>query len=357
MSIGKSYGGVENYILTLIKRLGTQYDIFVCCKNHTKFAEVVKDCISPDRQVSYDFSKKTFFKDAKKLKMFCKVNDISIVHCNGIGAAVCCALKRNKCTKYVYTIHGDTDFDRLERSKIVRFLFKHAENFAMKRMDMNISVSKDICSKIKRRGIKANKLTVIYNGIEIDKISNRQVFDNKDGENIRLVSLGRLEPVKAYDVLIEAFKLLNQGNNHFYLDIYGTGSEHDHLQRLISNCNLEDRVVLKGFDKDAKNHIMEYDFYIQSSLYETFGLTLLESMMSGTPVICSAVGGMKEIVQDSINGFIIDEISAGTIADTIIRASKNSKREQIIKNAYKTLGEFSAEKMACRTKEIYLQLE
>lgn len=353
-NIGKSFGGAERTILTLLKSLSDRYEFFVCARSGTKFAEAVQPLISEHCLLQLPFSKRSMKKDRKKLIAFCGKNGIGLIHCHGIGALVLGTWRRKKLPPVLYTIHGDTDFDRMERPKIVRWVFRKFEIRGMKRAVCNLAVSNDIKEKAVARGIAENKVKVIYNGIELKDWDKREAAERH--EKIRIMSMGRLEPVKGYAALIEAVRILKEKGTETELDLYGEGRERGRLEALIEQNGLSGEVSLKGFRDDADALIREYDFYIQPSLYETFGLSLLEAMKAGVPVICSAVGGMKEIVSDRENGILIYGNRPEDISEAIGRAVL-CDRSELVENANARLPLFSLQKTVEETEAVYSEFE
>ena len=353
MSIGKAFGGVENTIFTLSEGLSDQYEFYFCARENTQFATKMRESVDSEHYFERPFSKKTMGKDRKALKKFCAEKGIELIHCHGIGALVCCG-KRAKNTKLIYTIHGDCDFDRMERPALIRWVFRTLENRGMRRADLNIAVSEDIKSKVVARKIPAKKVKVVYNGIDLSEWTAKP-FRGLGETPVRLMTMGRLEPVKGYGALIDAVALLKERNVQVKLDIFGAGREEDSLRQKMQAHQLDDIVSLKGFDANARDKIGEYDFYIQPSLYETFGIGVIEAMKAGVPTICSAVGGMREIVSDGENGFLIYGNRPEDIAEAVERAASatDERLAEFVGRANETLSRFDAQKTCRDTAELY----
>ncbi len=350
IDIGKSYGGVESVVKYFISTSVKDLINYVCVKKNTKFFDELEK-MNYDKLLSYDFSSKFPRKDFKNITKFCIKNGIEIINMHGVGASLLPVFyKKNKNIKYVYTVHGDTDIDRMNRSRFERFLYRFLEKRAMKKCDIVVAVSNDIKEKLIKRGISPNKITVIYNGTNVQK----DKLDLKVKKRTKFLTIGRLDSVKNYSELIKAFSMLN---DEYTLDIIGMGEEYDNLKNEIEKYNLNSRVKLLGFVDDAKNIIKNYDFYIQPSLYETFGICILEAMANSVPVICSNVGGMREIVTDQINGFLIQGFDALNIKKAIIYSSTSNVIDDVIRNGYLTIDKFSSQAMIDEYYKLYKGME
>jgi glycosyltransferase involved in cell wall biosynthesis len=123
-------------------------------------------------------------------------------------------------------------------------------------------------------------------------------------EPLRIGTLGRLHPVKGYDVLLAAIKILRQRNpapRAFELTIGGTGAEHGTLQAQILEAGLDD-VTLAGFVGDPTAFLANQHLYVQPSRSEGFCIAAHQAMQAGLPVIGSAVGEMSRSIVDGVTG-------------------------------------------------------
>src|SRR5699024_2974076 len=114
----------------------------------------------------------------------------------------------------------------------------------------------------------------------------------------RLLAVGRLHPVKGFDVLIEAFRLLARYFPLWDLVIVGDGPERQALQQQIDAANLQDRIQLVGRVGTISAWYEQSDLYVLSSRTEGLSNTLLEAMASGlAPVAFDCETGPREIIR------------------------------------------------------------
>lgn len=180
-------------------------------------------------------------------------------------------------------------------------------------------------------GIDENKIKVIYNtGPSIEEINVGHPMSNiysNIGTSDVIISAGRAEPWKGYDVLREIFPDLLKENPQFELKI-----EHKmpHKQ-LMANFKVSEMFVL-------------------NTGYEGFSHILLEAMACGLPIITTNVCGNPEIIQDGENGLLVEYNNEKQLKNAIIRLHADKElRKKIIENGYKTLEKFTLEKMINET--------
>jgi glycosyltransferase involved in cell wall biosynthesis len=141
----------------------------------------------------------------------------------------------------------------------------------------------------------------------------------------RLVSVGRLRAKKGLDILIDACAVLQQRGQAFACDIVGYGDERAALQAKINHLQLTSHVRLVG--KLAREQVIERyagaAVYVQPSRIADDGdrdgipNVLLEAMAMGLPVVASRVSGIPELVQDGINGLLVEPNDPNALADAL----------------------------------------
>lgn len=137
--------------------------------------------------------------------------------------------------------------------------------------------------------------------------------------------LARLVPQKDLDTLLHAFALVLDQWPHLGLIVWGDGSERDHLVSLARHLQIDDRVTFAGtFAKDDLPAIMsQIDLVVMSSIYEGFGVALVEGMAYSKPAIATAVGGVPEVVIDGVTGLLVPPSSPRALADAIAAVVTN----------------------------------
>lgn len=174
-------------------------------------------------------------------------------------------------------------------------------------------------NKLEKSNIIAKKnVTVIHNGINIPNTFQKRNLNN----NFKICLIGNFYSltVKGHQIAIDTFKILPK---KFTLTIFGHGKYYQYYKNYIKKLNLNNRVIMPGYcNKDMmKKELEKCMCVIAPSSTEAFGVSILESMSLSVPVIANKTGGITEIIQDGVNGILINNISADLLAEKIISLS------------------------------------
>ncbi|UCE37025.1 MAG: glycosyltransferase family 4 protein [Thermoplasmata archaeon] len=209
-------------------------------------------------------------------------------------------------------------------------------------------IEKDYMAK--RFGIPKKKMTAIPNGIDLLKFHDLGYEREKNS----LLFVGRLSPVKRLDMLIKALSIVKKQIPDVKLKIIGRDwGEKAKLVELIKGLNLKENVeFLKEvpFEKLVE-HYNRAKVFVLTSKYEAFGITIMEAIGCGTPVVVSSVGGIPEVVGDA--GILCQE-NEQSVAKAIIELLRDEKKYNKLKKNTKTRRElFDWDIIADRVKTIY----
>lgn len=220
------------------------------------------------------------------------------------------------------------------------FFKKLLLRIAYKNFNKIITQSKDMTEDLLRTvNMSKEKIIEINNPTDIDRI------ENLSNENIKIefnkndkifLCVGRLVPQKGFDLIIKIMPLLNRT---IKLYILGEGNEKENLLNLIKKLKLEEQVFLLGRKSNPYVYMKNADLFILSSRYEGFPNVLLEANACGCYAICNnSPGGINEIIQENINGNIVDFSDKNLVVETInevltLNNDKNKIKESI-KNKY-----------------------
>jgi len=144
-------------------------------------------------------------------------------------------------------------------------------------------------------------------------------------------SVRRLEPRMGLDLLVEAAQILRKRGQEFRIIIGGSGSAEESLHGQIASLNLQDHVFLVGRISEDQLPLCFAAadcFVLPTRALECFGLIVLESFATGTPVIATPVGAIPELVSQQGDGWLAAEASAAAIAD---RMTSFLRRESLWK--------------------------
>ncbi len=161
--------------------------------------------------------------------------------------------------------------------------------------------------------IAFDRIDVIHNSLELDRYSRgteeqRQAFRQELGFSSDAAIVGvvaNLRPVKALDVFIKAAKLVSDSCPTARFVLVGDGPEKQRLEQLCAELEITPLVRFLGKRLDIPEILGCLDIGILSSSSESFSNSIVEYMAAGLPVVCTAVGGAREAVEDGVNGFVV----------------------------------------------------
>ncbi|MGJ9459042.1 glycosyltransferase [Oceanobacillus sp. CF4.6] len=187
---------------------------------------------------------------------------------------------------------------------------KEIDYDSYKRFDKIIAVSqhtRDSVAKIRYEyKLKVDLLLDIVNPELINGMSEENMWNVFDSSVTNILTVGRLEPVKAYDKAIEVAKRLKESSYKFKWYVIGDGAEKSRLQNLIKEYGLMDNFVLLGKKLNPYVFMKESDIYVQTSLKEGFGLTVIEAKILKIPIVCTNFPTAREIINNNVDGLIVE---------------------------------------------------
>lgn len=147
------------------------------------------------------------------------------------------------------------------------------------------------------------KSTVIFNPIDLGEKRGEAL---KTEKKKRIVSVGRLIKQKNQMMLLEAFAEIHREYPEYTLTIYGEGDYREKLEDKIRKLELENVADLPGSKKDVFKLISDAELFVLPSDYEGMPNALIEAMCLGLPVVSTAVSGTSDLIEDGVNGKIVD---------------------------------------------------
>ncbi|NTV29133.1 MAG: glycosyltransferase family 4 protein [Candidatus Omnitrophica bacterium] len=176
-------------------------------------------------------------------------------------------------------------------------------------------------------------------------------------EEVVLVTVTRLEPIKGNHVLLEALAALEGKVHSTRLFVVGEGRARQVLEEQAARLGVAGRVVFVGFQDRVADYLVAADIFVLPSLNEGMGRAVLEAMACGRPVVASRVGGIPDLVEDGVQGFLVPPGDAVALARALGRlASEPELRSTMGQNAWsRATQKFSVEAMVNNISEIYLE--
>ena len=153
-------------------------------------------------------------------------------------------------------------------------------------------------------GSLSSRTHIIYNPVNLSE--NMVGAAVATPKKKRIVSIARLIADKNHDVLIKAFSKFLQFQPDYSLTIYGDGPMLNELQALAKSLNIGDKVLLPGPSKTIHKDILDVEMMCLVSNREGMSNSMIEAMTLGLPCICSKVSGAVDLIEDGINGLLVD---------------------------------------------------
>ena len=176
-------------------------------------------------------------------------------------------------------------------------------------------------------------------------------------EKKRVIAVGRLNYQKGQDLLLKAWKRVEDAYPDWRLDIFGDGQEKAALNSQISNLNLK-TVTIHPSTTDIYTEYLNSDFLVCSSRWESFGLILIEAMSCGIPAVSfDCDNGPRSIIADGEDGLLVKNGDTDDLADKINYLIEHPDlRQQMGSAAYKNVARFSEEEVFKRYMAFYKSL-
>jgi glycosyltransferase involved in cell wall biosynthesis len=207
-----------------------------------------------------------------------------------------------------------------------------------------VAINDDIADLLRAHDVPDGKIVRIRNGIDTSRF--RPVTEDerralRRQRNLPVdqpiaVFVGRLHAVKQVDVLLRAWANVECG----HLAIVGDGDERRMLEGLTHELDLESRVTFAGMVNDVDAWVGAADIFVLPSASEGLSVALLEAMSSGVVPVATAVGGAVDLIQDGVNGYLVEPGEVGALAAALNEAlaspawrarAANMSRESIVR--------------------------
>lgn len=176
-------------------------------------------------------------------------------------------------------------------------LWRYRSNQVLKNVDLFVSPSQFLVSKVTEEGLKPKKIRIIPNGVKIPKEESRSYTTPKENEPVRLVSIGRLSEIKGILVLLDAMRRI-PATLPVRLAIAGSGPLEKEVRAAVAS---DARISYHGFlSGEEKERFFDADLLLYTSTwYENLPTNILEASVRGLGVLASNLGGAIELVNES----------------------------------------------------------
>jgi len=355
------FGGGERVFSQLIKGLPyDKYLIFLASSPNKEFYQSLNGGLFSS--IFLNFSSRANLSLIFALRRIIHGNRIDIVHGQGARAEFYARVAKSYSAnaKYVSTLAMPVegfDIGRL-RKKIYRFFDRITERY----VDHFIVVSDALKNfLVNQRGIPNDKITRIYNGIELDRYQpelKENAFRKQMGignETPVIGAIGRLVWQKGFEYLIKAAPEVIRSVPKAMFLIVGDGPLRDSLDNLTKKLKIESNIKFIGFQKNIKNILSAIDVLAVPSVLEGFPMITLEAMAMGKPIIATRIDGITEQSVHGQSAILIPPGDITSLSKSIIKVLKDKNLQtHLVSNARKRVEEhFSVQNMLEQTQHVY----
>lgn len=207
-----------------------------------------------------------------------------------------------------------------------------------------------------------DKIRIIPNGVDPENITAglaQPVAEPAREREKVIVFLGRLVPEKGVDVLISALPAIMEEVGPVNLEIAGKGPYQPELEHLARRTGVADRVKFLGFVDDEGRNILlnRATVAVFPSIYEPFGIVALEAMAAGVPVVVSDTGGLSDVIEHGVDGYLSPPGDTHMLAYYVAEIIRNPElaRHFVQRARRNIMVKFSWEQIAATTREVYAE--
>lgn len=307
-------GGAEKYIKDILINLKKDYEFYLVYDNSgDNVYELINKYNIKNKNIK--MRKAYDLKAVKELANYVKKEKINVIHTHFFQENAIAVLAKRlynlKC-KIIRTYHIENNANKLKTI---------IHNKIINSSDVIIAVSKYTYEYLVKKGVKKDKIQIVYNGLNFHKIRNKKnKLDIRNDFNISedeflIGCVGRLSLEKGQSFLIDCINKIR--DEKFKVLIIGNGEEKEKLNNKIEELKLQDKVYLTGFRKDILEVISSLDMLVAPSMHETLGYSVIEALACDIPVVATRVGGLPEIIDEDINGLLVEYNNITDMCDKI----------------------------------------
>ena len=273
------------------------------------------------------------------------IKGYDVVHAHLVHSLYICSLAaRGLKTKLVYTEHS-TSNNRRGKEYI-----RSIEKIIYGRYDKLISISQQTQDALQNWLQSADgRFVVINNGVDTKTFVNihKKVIPKS------LIMVSRFASSKDQETVIRAMKQLNEDVT---LRFVGDGENLEHCKQVAHEIGVENRVQFLGARSDVAELIAESYIGIQSSNWEGFGLTAVEIMACGKPIVATSVNGLKQVVEGA--GFLFEVGDCKTLSKIVVDLIDNKNQyDSMAEKSIKRAEEYNIEKTANKYIKTYMEVQ
>ncbi|WP_210608563.1 N-acetyl-alpha-D-glucosaminyl L-malate synthase BshA [Priestia flexa] len=298
---------------------------------------------------------------ASKMAEVAQREELDLIHAHyAIPHAVCAFLAKQMVSpnlKIVTTLHG-TDITVLGEDSSLTELIK----FAIEKSDCVTAVSDALIEQTNQLISPDKDICTVYNFIDEREYYRKDVGNLKQEYGILedekvIIHVSNFRQVKRVQDVVHAFKRIHERVPSKLL-LVGDGPDMRNVSQLVKELELEDAVLFLGKQENVAELYSISDLKLLFSEKESFGLVLLEAMACGVPCIGTRIGGIPEVIEDGVTGYICELGDVETAADKAVQLLSNQQlHQQISRGALQAVNQkFHSTEIVNQYEQLYYNL-
>ena len=366
---GLKIGGAESALLNFLSKVVNDEDEhFVICFHSGVNLVKIKQMGFKVFQVRGSFFRYDIICFLRLKKLIKRLNP-NIIHtacwsANILGRLVGRQLR----VPVICDIHGNSFDEGWVRNLLDRLTVNVPEKFIAVSDTASDSYRQNIIQKVGSKEILAARLVTIKNGIDVEvvcRVAGQNKLTRQDfGLSVHdfvIGAVGRLEPIKSYDVLLKAFATFKSKaacDSSVKLCLVGDGSQRDSLPQLAKQLGIDASVIFVGGRSDAVSFYPLFDCFALSSQSEGLSIALLEAMCFGLPIVTTHKTKTHDVIVDGINGFLVEPCDLDAMADIFKKLYNDKDLVLKIRPENKRLvrDKFNLDSVIVQYKKIYSEI-
>ncbi len=231
-------------------------------------------------------------------------------------------------------------------------------------VDKVVCVSQAQANQLRQARVAADRIAVIRNAIGAEAFAAPDpAFRDRLRELFRapprwiVGAAGRLSPEKGFDQLVQAAADFSRLADRLDIGlvIFGAGPLRETLSARIAALGLQERVVLAGFHADLGKYLPHFDLTVIPSFTEGLPVILLEAFAAGVPVVATSVGGIPEVIDDGVSGWLVPPGNPECLAERIVAMFQDDVRRRAMGAAgrERVRRQFLFDRLACEYQQLF----
>jgi glycosyltransferase involved in cell wall biosynthesis len=237
----------------------------------------------------------------------------------------------------VLTLHGISEGYSDKKLALIAKIMKIPVKYCLQNSDIITAISQLTKEYHEKEYALEHDIVLIPNGVDLDLFKPiqplpKEAFKWIDSNFIKIGFVGHVRHAKGLHFLVQsANEIIKQSPQNILFIIGGEGPMRQDLMQMVSDRGLEDNFLFPGYipDESLSYYLNSLDIFVQPSLVEGMPQGVLEAMACGKPIVATDVGGVSEIVDNGVNGYLIDPGSPEQLCNAVVKLVEDANMRRI----------------------------